>query len=94
MVKTEPHLSMIQRIRNLFKKDPVVEVASTEVIPTFDKKFKIVLSCNHPDNYAEMLFWVDSHTKGLVSIRSHEKSKLYIGFEDSDDALIFKIKFL
>lgn len=62
--------------------------------PLFDNNIKVVVPYEISYNYAEILYWIDSNSKGLVSVKQTDKSKVFIGFENEDDALYFKIKFL
>lgn len=62
----------------------------------FDKKYKIIIKYNYGPGYTEMLDWVNKNSKGSVDIKfdSDVTSRvLYLGFEEIDDALIFKIKY-
>lgn len=69
--------------------------ASKIGIPEFDKKYKVILKYNFPNNYNEMLNWIDKNTVGAVAIKNNEDGKeLYIGFENFDDSLIFEMKYI
>jgi len=62
----------------------------------FDKKYKIIIEYNYGFDYTEMLGWVNKNSKGSVDIKFDSnslKSLLYLGFEELDDALVFKIKY-
>lgn len=65
--------------------------------PVFDKKYKTIVSVDVKHNYQEMIYWLNDNTRGSVDIKlDHDfkqKIKVYVGFENSDDALFFKIRF-
>jgi len=71
--------------------------------PDFERKYKIIVRCDWPESYPEMIDWLDKNSSGLVSIKSNgtvdlnslesRSQALYIGFENPDDALFFKIKY-
>lgn len=77
-----------------FKKMQTVQQLEREIPPAFDEKFKVIMNCGAPDNFIEMLYWLNTHSTGAVSVKSNEHSEMYVGFEKPDDALVFKIKFL
>jgi len=77
-------------------------------MPAFDDKFKIILRHQYNVvQYLEILDWIETNSIGSVEIKTIYELDLkkqvtiapgvfkifYIGFEDSDDALVFKIKF-
>lgn len=64
--------------------------------PVFDKKYKIVLKQDYVPEYISMLEWVDLNSNKSVDIKfnnAYGMESIYIGFEDPDDALFFKIKY-
>ena len=66
------------------------------MIALFDEKYKTIIKYNYDPNYTEMLDWVNRNSKGSVDIKfdnDSSKCALYLGFEEPDDALIFKIKY-
>lgn len=72
-----------------------------ENLPVFDKKYKSIVVYSQSEKYYEITEWLEKNTAGLVSIKLSDElaffgasnSKMYIAFENSDDALLFKIKF-
>ena len=65
-------------------------------IPAFDKKYKTVIVIDYTLKYSEMMYWLDNNSKGLVDIKinhTQNKQAVHIGFENTDDALFFKIRF-
>lgn len=66
-------------------------------IPEFDKKYKIVVRCKYSDDYLEKVEWVNKNSKDLVKIKVcgnfHVLTDIFFGFENIDDALVFKIKY-
>jgi hypothetical protein len=64
--------------------------------PIFDKKFKMVVRRNYSPGWVDMLEWVNSNSNGLVEIKfnnTYGQEAIFVGFEDPDDALFFKIKY-
>lgn len=75
----------------------------------FDSKYKTIIAINIGIDYIEILDWINKNSKGLVHIQIHTAEKLgdewikseahiakkmaFIGFQNSDDALYFKIKY-
>ncbi len=63
-------------------------------IPVFDKKYKTIVSVDVRNNYQEMIYWLNDNTQGLVDIKlDHDfkqEIKVYVGFENPDDALFLK----
>lgn len=62
----------------------------------FDKKYKTVLEVDfeYDSSYLDIVYWLDENTNGGVDIKFVTESKnMFIGFENSDDALLFKIRF-
>lgn len=70
---------------------------STEVIPSFDKRYKFITRYCMDERYVEILDWTNSYCVGNVSINVNSKYfetfDLYIAFENEDDFLMFKIKY-
>jgi hypothetical protein len=63
----------------------------------FDRKYKTVLKFETPPDFPLMIDWVESNSNGLVSIKfldGASKAYMFVGFENLDDALFFKIKFM
>ena len=74
--------------------------SSTEEKPKhrFDRKYKIVVRVKSTPNYMEMLEWVNSNSHGAVDVWFNapvlsDNIMIDIAFENSDDALVFKIKY-
>lgn len=73
--------------------------------PVFEDRFETVLEYPYDERYLEMVDWIDKNSKGTVSIQllpTYEqilqskyvlKKKVYVGFENTDDAIFFKIKY-
>ncbi len=70
----------------------------------FDRtRYKIIIKFLTPDNYTEMLDWVNNNTNGSVKVEKSRElyqngptsatSMIYMGFENPDDATFFKIKY-
>jgi len=62
----------------------------------FDDRFKTVIRCKSPLGYLEMLDWVNKNSNGSVQtkfVEGADEVVFYFGFEDKDDALLFKIKY-
>lgn len=81
------------------KKVPVAEIVIQQ--PVFDSKYKTILEYRYNENYSEMVNWIDFHSNGSVDIKydgdfqsgCYDLKSVFYGFEDPDDALIFRIKF-
>jgi hypothetical protein len=67
--------------------------------PKFDEKYKIIIKLNYsPEfHYLETLDWIDRNSKDSVDVAVVGEGagpiSIYYAFENSDDALIFKIKY-
>jgi hypothetical protein len=76
------------------------------VYDLFDRRFKHIISCDATPDLLLILDWVNIHTVGTVKVELIVATKLgdtwgvdpggtlraFFGFENSDDALVFKIK--
>jgi hypothetical protein len=66
-------------------------------IPDFDKKYKIIVRCDYTDYFYKQVEWVNSNSNKSVDVKivgpDYAIRDIYFGFEDPDDALVFKIKF-
>lgn len=74
------------------KMDPTQNIQSEE--PAFNTKYKTVVACPYEKVDINMLDWLNdsSENRGVAIIAGN--LNYFIGFENSDDALIFKIKYL
>ncbi len=86
----------LHTLRRLFKtKENPVE--TTDIYPLFDKKFKNIVKLKYTSSYVEMMHWADKNSVGPVDIKfsggDHLGEFVYFAFGDSDDALIFRIKY-
>jgi hypothetical protein len=63
--------------------------------PEFDKLYKTVVTYEINENYYHLLEWLDRNSIGKVDIKLVQTKSMiaFIGFEHSDDALIFKIRY-
>ncbi len=61
---------------------------------TLNVKCKTVIECKYDEKFAEKMYWLDTNTSKLVSVRTISDSTVVVEFEDDSDALIFRIKFL
>ena len=88
---------------NIFRKSAISDPAETEVnkAPVFDKKYKIIIKHAYGSDVdwdipydEEMINWLNNNSIGSIDLKFSENSRhYYIGFEDPDDALFFKIKY-
>lgn len=69
-------------------------------LPSFDSNFKVILRVKYTDNYFEKLFWLNNNSIGKVEIKilreinsKTEDSEFFFGFENPDDAILFRIKY-
>ena len=82
------------------------EDESTEVMPMFADRFTTILQCDYDENSIEMLDWINRNSISGVEVKIYppermyfaqtakiKKRIIYIGFENTDDALFFKIKY-
>lgn len=81
------------KFQKMEKMDHLPNIVSEENY-TFDKRYKTIIQIPYgPDNWNQIL-WLN----GALSARSVDihtgNGIMYIAFENEDDALIFKIKFL
>ena len=79
-----------------------------EIKNCFDKNYKIILDRPMLHDHVEMIDWINKNSIGKVSIRLYSaykmkqgwvispvgKSRVFIGFENLDDAIVFKLKYL
>lgn len=70
------------------------------VKPMFDPKYKTILEVKCKPDYINMLEWVNRNSSGSVDAKfefgvgtGYGIEKIYLGFEDSGDALIFRIRY-
>ncbi len=67
--------------------------------PNFDKKYKTIIRLEYGlnFNYLETIDWVNRHSRDSVDIAVVGEGagpiSIYYAFENSDDALVFKIKY-
>lgn len=89
MAKMGQHWSIFQKLFS--KKIEVVPEVISDV--KFDGKFKTIISVSQEyDN--DMVDWINKNSNGNVSLQfSEQDGKCFIGFENDDDALFFKIRF-
>jgi hypothetical protein len=73
----------------------------------FDGKYKIILDRELLPDHVEMIHWINENSIAGVAIRIYSaykmekgwvlssvgKNRVFIAFEDLDDALVFKIKY-
>jgi len=93
--------TIVTSVASLFKKDQIVEdITIDNGYPVeFDSNFKTIVRHDLNEYFPEIVDWIDKNSSGRVSIKCDTKDKknrletLYIGFENSDDALVFKIRF-
>ena len=62
--------------------------------PVFDKKYTTVVNFLSTPDDIEKILWVHSHAYRKSVDMQIVDGKVYMGFEDDSDALIFRIKFL
>ena len=75
------------------KKEEVTQPISC---PKFDKKYKVVVEYNSGqfEYDDDMITWLDQNSSGSVDIQySAICRRHYVAFENTDDALFFKIRF-
>lgn len=72
----------------------LLNILSDPDIPVFDKKYKatVTLSTSYPD--VAWIDWINRNTSSRSVDIKLLGDKIYIAFEDENDALIFKIKYL
>lgn len=74
------------------------EAATAEKPVIFAAKYKNILKYPYDTTYVEKVEWVNANSRNSVDIKFSVNSLthiqyIYFGFENSDDALYFKIKF-
>lgn len=89
---------LLHTIRTSLSTKKRVEMITRSNPPIFDKKYKIILKYDYTNRYIDMMDWVDKNSSGLVSTAVAEVTpdgvgEVYFAFENSDDALFFKIKY-
>lgn len=91
----------MERLWNMFRKKPrnsdsTEEQVSVSPTVTFDKKYKTIVKCDYSDGYTEMLYWLDENSDKSVDVKfenAYGSESIFVGFENSDDALLFRIRF-
>ena len=76
------------------KTDPIPNIDISETVPKFDKIYTTILSFPTTIKDTEKFIWVNDHTFGRAVDVAFSGSTVYMAFEDPNDALIFKIKYL
>lgn len=73
-----------------------MELPSHILRPEFDEKYTVVVEYHLQNEYVNIIDWLNTHSTGSVDIKISEGRgyKMYVAFEDPNDALIFKIKFM
>ena len=79
---------------NIFRKSTITDFTETTetVTPIFDKKYSIIIKCKYSVDHFELISWVNLNTRGAADVKIVPEA-VYIGFENSDDALFFKVKY-
>ena len=91
----------MERLFRIFRrnKSPIkkyVDMIDYDGQPAFDTKYKTIVKRSYKPGWVQMLEWVNSNSNGLVAVKFNNRygyEAIYIGFEDLDDALFFKIKY-
>lgn len=101
-------MSFIDQLINFFKKEIVSTNKPKELLPMFDKRFKIIVKCEYNEYYYEMLNWINNNSNGMVEIKLSTTpynmeyavppnipwtKEVFVAFENTDDATFFKIKY-
>lgn len=91
-------MTLFQKLKNRFSKTQLLSQPEIHTRPEFDPKYKVVVRCDAGPTYLEMLEWVNKNSAGSVDVKfdigfGYGVEAVYLGFEDTDDALIFKIKY-
>ena len=69
-------------------------VHTQNITPVFDPKYRTVLYIPDGDRDYTKINWINDNTSNRAVDVKFENHGMYIAFEDENDALIFKIKFL
>lgn len=96
-------MGKMAQLWNLLRKGEVNETSTEQniiekFVPVFDKKYKTVVEVDHTAHITEMIYWLHENCNGSVDVVYSpdvvdEPKKVFFGFENKDDALIFRIKF-
>jgi len=89
------HLSILRRLLSK-PGSRVIDTVDCDGQPIFDKKYSIIIKRNYQPGYIDMLEWVNLNSNNSVDVKfnnAYGSEAIYIGFENSDDALFFKIKY-
>lgn len=87
---------LLHTIRTLFSTKKKPEMIGCDGEPIFDKRYKIIIKKDYTSGYLDMLEWINTNSNDSVEVRFNNiygQEGIYIGFENSDDALFFKIKY-
>ena len=79
---------------NIFRNNQPVIVKDIDTTPTFDRKYISIVSFPTTAKDTEKMRWVNDNTsKRSVDVK-FVGNMVYMAFEDENDALIFKIRYL
>jgi hypothetical protein len=65
--------------------------------PVFDCKYTTIVKHDYTPEWIEMIDWTNENSLGDVDVKfdnQHGQEAIYLGFEDSNDALVFRIRYL
>ena len=81
-------MGKMAQLLHIFQKLPKEISAPVFSEPIFDKKYKIIVKCKYTPSHTEMLECVKYQGSFVTGLEN-----AYFGFQDSGDALFFKIKY-
>jgi len=66
-------------------------------VVNFDEKFRTIIKFPYQQEmYLELLYWLHDNTSGSADVKvlsNHGNVIVFVGFENPEDALVFKIRF-
>jgi hypothetical protein len=67
-----------------------------QAVPAFDTKYKVVVKYQYEHEYVSIIDWLNNHSSGSVDIKISEGRgyEMFVAFENPDDALVFKIRYM
>lgn len=92
----EKMAQLFRTIQQVFATKKKIEISTSDGEPVFDKRYKEIVRQSYTPNYLDMLDWVNRNSNNSVEVKfnnTYGHEGIYIGFENADDALLFKIRY-
>jgi hypothetical protein len=90
-------MTWFSKITQIFKQPPVdTPVDADLTMSVFDKEYKVIIRCPYDETYMDKVTWLNDASVGNVGIKVllTQPPMLVVGFENDNDALIFRIRYM